>query len=348
MRTAFCTSAFSLLAATASFAQTVEPPAYLDDRSDAAGIVKSFYNAIDRGEFARAWDYFGDKKPSKDFATFAKGYENTVSVQVVTGEPGAEGAAGSTFFALPVAILATNKDGSEQVFAGCYTARLVNPQIQEPPFRGMIIESAELKPSEQPFEEKLPPKCGDGPAPEPRDAVLEQARKAFAALHASECSAIRPDGSTDAPESYTIPFRYTSGSEDDPESTARLLRFYCGAGAYNESHVYYLHTEVEGLRELHFATPELDIRYENDDSEGKVESMTIIGYRTDDALVNSFYDDASKSITSAAKWRGVGDASSSGTWMLRDGTFTLVKYDVDASYDGEINPETVLDFHTGP
>ncbi|WP_342587146.1 DUF1176 domain-containing protein [Kumtagia ephedrae] len=70
--------------------------------------------------------------------------------------------------------------------------------------------------------------------------------------------------------------------------------------------------------------------------------------RTDDALVNSFYDDASKSITSAAKWRGVGDASSSGTWMFRDGTFTLVRYDVDASYDGEINPETVLDFHTGP
>ena len=26
----------------------------------------------------------------------------------------------------------------------------------------------------------------------------------------------------------------------------------------------------------------------------------------------------------------------------------LVKFDVDASYDGEINPEPVLDFHTAP
>ena len=32
--------------------------------------------------------------------------------------------------------------------------------------------------------------------------------------------------------------------------------------------------------------------------------------------------------------------------MFRDGEFTLVRYDVDASYDGEINPETVLDFQT--
>ena len=64
--------------------------------------------------------------------------------------------------------------------------------------------------------------------------------------------------------------------------------------------------------------------------------------------MNSEYDEATRSITSYAKWRGLGDASSSGTWMFRDGTFTLVKYEVDASYDEEINPETVLDFDTGP
>jgi hypothetical protein len=102
------------------------------------------------------------------------------------------------------------------------------------------------------------------------------------------------------------------------------------------------------LRQLQFASPELDIRYENDNSEGKVESVTIIGYRTDDQLVNSGYDPASKTLTSFSKWRGVGDASSTGTYIFRDGTFTLVKYDVDASYDGEINEETVLDFNTGP
>lgn len=348
MRTMVWTTVFSLLALPAALAQAPEPPPYIDDRSDAAALVKSFYNAVSRREYARAWDYFGDRKPSKDFKTFSDGYANTANVRIVTGNAGSEGAAGSIFYALPVALLATDNDGSEQVFAGCYFARAVNPAIQEPPFKALTLERAELKPSDQPFEEKLPEKCGDGPTPEPRDAVLEQAQKSFVTLHASECDAIRPDGTTDAPEISSIAFRYSYAAEDDPESTARLFRFYCGAGAYNENHVYYLFTEADGLRELQFATPDLDIRYVDDNEEGKLESVTIIGYKTDDALVNSSYDDATKSITSFAKWRGVGDASSSGTWIFRDGTFSLVKYDVDASYDGEINPETVLDFHTGP
>ena len=64
--------------------------------------------------------------------------------------------------------------------------------------------------------------------------------------------------------------------------------------------------------------------------------------------MNSFYDDTSKSLQFFAKWRGVGDASSSGSYLFRDGDFTLTKYDVDASYDEEINPETILDYDTAP
>jgi hypothetical protein len=44
----------------------------------------------------------------------------------------------------------------------------------------------------------------------------------------------------------------------------------------------------------------------------------------------------------------VGDASSTGTWLFRDGRFSLVQYEVDASYDGQINPETGLDYNTAP
>ena len=51
---------------------------------------------------------------------------------------------------------------------------------------------------------------------------------------------------------------------------------------------------------------------------------------------------------SADKWRGLGDASSNGTWLFRDGTFTLVRYDVDASEDGKIDPQTVFDVDTPP
>ena len=132
--------------AAQAFAQETR---YIDDRSSAAAIVNSLYNAVNRKEYARAWDYFGDEKPAKDVEAFAKGYENTTQVNVETGNVASEGAAGSTFYYVPVAIVSFNKDGSEQVFAGCYTARLANPAIQEPPFRPLHIEKGSLKPSDQ-------------------------------------------------------------------------------------------------------------------------------------------------------------------------------------------------------
>ena len=53
---------------------------------------------------------------------------------------------------------------------------------------------------------------------------------------------------------------------------------------------------------------------------------------------------ATRTVTSHSKWRGLGDASSSGQWLFHNGRFILKSYDADASYDGEINPQTVLDY----
>lgn len=322
---------------------------YMDDRSSAAAIVESLYNAVNRKEYARAWDYFGDQKPAKDVEAFASGYENTTQVNVTTGNVASEGAAGSTFYYVPVAIISFGADGVEQVFSGCYTARLANPAIQESPFQPLHIEKGSLKLSDMPYEDAVPANCPDAPPPDETDTVLAQANTLFAAAH-PDCDRrlAGSDPNQTEVEQYRIPFRYQTDTDDQAEREARLFRFHCTTGAYNEMHVYYQHDEDDGLRELQFATPELDIRYENDDSEGNVEGISIIGYQADGKLVNSSYDEASQSITSAPKWRGVGDASSTGTWIFRNGRFTLVRYDVDASYDGEINPETVLDFHTAP
>src|SRR5690606_31087041 len=132
-------SALSAAAAAAAFltcSQSVMAAEsdYLDDRSSAEALVHSLYNAIDRREYARAWSYFGETKPAGDFDSFAKGYADTESVEVRAGDVAEEGAAGSIFFAVPVAILATDKAGGQKVFAGCYTLRQVSGQIQEPPF----------------------------------------------------------------------------------------------------------------------------------------------------------------------------------------------------------------------
>jgi hypothetical protein len=60
-------------------------------------------------------------------------------------------------------------------------------------------------------------------------------------------------------------------------------------------------------------------------------------------IANAEVDAASGTIRSTGYWRGIGDASSVGEWRLIEGDFVLVKYDVDASYDGEINLRTVWD-----
>jgi hypothetical protein len=148
-------AAFLLLAAVAA----AEPPAYRDDRSDPAALVGSYYNAIARREYARAWSYFGDAKPVADYAAFTAGYADTAAVEVLTGAVVSEGAAGSIFATVPVALAATGADGAVRVFAGCYVTRQIQPSIQEPPFRPLFIERARLRPATGALAEALPARC---------------------------------------------------------------------------------------------------------------------------------------------------------------------------------------------
>ena len=342
----FAATAVLGLATLSQAAMAAEPP-YLDDRSDAANVVRSLYNAINRHEYARAWDYFGETKPAKDFDAFAKGYESTEAVEVTTGMPASEGAAGSIFYTLPVAIRAVDKSGNGKVFAGCYTLRQVNAQIQSPPFSPIRIEKGALKLSDKELQNALPDSCGEGPALPKQDAVLEKAKKAFLASYGDQCDPEAPGGGakTGEPSDHTITYK---PSDSEPDKTVRLFRFFCSMAAYNESSVYYVSEDGQSVSQLQFAVPELDIRYENGDTEGKVEHIGVIGFRTVDRLINSGYDENAHTLVSHDKWRGVGDASSSGTYLFRNGAFALVQYDVDASYDGEVNPETVIDYNTAP
>jgi hypothetical protein len=341
----------SIVAAAAFLAccqSALAEPAYLDDRSSAEAVIRSLYNAIGRHEYARAWGYFGEAKPAKDFDTFVKGYADTDAVDVRTGGISEEGAAGSIFYTVPVAILAIDKKGGQKLFAGCYTLRQVNGQIQEPPFDPIHIEKGALKPANGGLDDAVPEQCGDGPPPPKKDAALEQAQKAFAA-YGDQCDKETPDGKpVTEPTAYSIRYKDKDAGANDPEREVRLFRFFCRMAAYNESAYYYVADDVNGVRQLQFAVPELDIRYENNDSEGKVEAINVTGFQAEDAAVNSDYDEANRTITTSARWRGIGDASSTGTYLFRNGNFALVQYDVDASYDNEVDPQTVVDYNTPP
>jgi hypothetical protein len=133
------------LAALAAPVLAADAP-YLDDRSTPQSVISSFYNAIDRQEYARAYSYYADGQGAPKFADFQQGYADTKSVKVTFGKAAAEGAAGSTYWTLPVSLDAVNAAGKHSYFSGCYTLRLANPSIQAvPPFEPLHITDGKLK-----------------------------------------------------------------------------------------------------------------------------------------------------------------------------------------------------------
>ena len=63
---------FVMLAVIAALAvpATAAQPQYLDDRSTPEAVIASFYNAIGRQEYARAWSYYADGQGVPAFDAF--------------------------------------------------------------------------------------------------------------------------------------------------------------------------------------------------------------------------------------------------------------------------------------
>jgi hypothetical protein len=117
---------------------------YLDDRSTPEAVVSSYYNAINRSEYARAYSYF-DPGTAPGYDPWEMGYSDTGHVEVSFGQSAQEGAAGSTYWTLPVKLDVTSTEGQHAFFAGCYTLRLAQPAIQSPPFQPLHIVEGNLK-----------------------------------------------------------------------------------------------------------------------------------------------------------------------------------------------------------
>lgn len=134
-----------------SAATNIEKEQFLDDRSSPVQLLKSYYNAINRQEYVRAY-YYWDLK-SRDatsqpptYPQFETGYANTNTVRLTIGKVMSEGAAGTFYFQVPVKLVATHADTSEHTYVGCYIIRQPNPQnFGAPPFIPMSIYSAKIQ-----------------------------------------------------------------------------------------------------------------------------------------------------------------------------------------------------------
>jgi hypothetical protein len=136
-------------AATNTSVSNPAAPAYIDDRSTPSQIIISLYNAINRREYARAYDYWINPATSLgSFSSYANGYQNTASVDLVFGQITGDAGAGQMYFTVPVILKTTSGNGSHANFGACYIVHQSQPGFfSEPPFLPMGIDRGQASPA---------------------------------------------------------------------------------------------------------------------------------------------------------------------------------------------------------
>lgn len=176
------------------------------------------------------------------------------------------------------------------------------------------------------------------------DEIDDRANAQFSSLTTDLCF----DVEILEPDVYTFTYRDTYEGATDHE--VRVYRYFCGSGAYNQFHVYFTWTENYGIQQVAFPTPTLDIQCVGGGNPGgddcNVTGVEINGFRAEQQVINSEFDPATLTITNHACWRGVCDAWEEGVWVFHNGEFVLTSFEVDPSYDGEINGFHLVDYAT--
>ncbi|NMC86535.1 MAG: hypothetical protein GYA58_14755 [Anaerolineaceae bacterium] len=120
---------------------------YIDNRSGAVEVVSSLLNAINRKEYVRAYSYW--QNPSQtvgNYDNYAAGYNDTGSVSAVFGTVISDAGAGQFHYQVPVGMIVTTNNNTQQTFIGCYTLHLANPGMQGTlPFEPLGITAGKFK-----------------------------------------------------------------------------------------------------------------------------------------------------------------------------------------------------------
>ena len=329
-----CLAAGILAIAAPATAQGI--PDYRDDRSTPAAVVESLYNAIGRYEFARAWSYFIEP-PATTFVSYADGFANTESVAIEIGAIAGDCGVGTCNYEVPVILRAIDTGGQLAVYSGCYLIREVTAGVQTPPFRPLGIVSGRFSVA-NPNSVAFQPDCGGGSAVSSPSSPVTAL---FVAAQSGRCTTIQ-NAYASEPRIYDLRFRYSWDEPDAPQRLMRLYQFSCSGGAYNLFDVFYLEDEYGDISPVSFAYPDIDVTYV-DEEQTVAEAVSVRGYFGRDMLGLAGFDPATQSIYSFVKWRGLGDASESGVWVFENGEFRLDAFEVDPTFDGEINPLPLIE-----
>ena len=136
--------------------------------------------------------------------------------------------------------------------------------------------------------------------------------------------------------------RFEITYKDDYDAEDRvfpLFQMHCSHGAYNEALVYLTQDEDGNFRILSFADPQASYEYEDEKETKLKQPPKLAGMGSTLTLTNADFDPETNTITSANRWRGLGDAYDSGTFVFSKGNFVLKKFVVDPIYEANL-PES--------
>ena len=90
-------------------------------------VLSAYANAITNQNYARAYSYWEAPPDNATLDQFEAGYADTAAVSlIVRADASIGGAAGSTYASIPALLTATDLNGDQTFFGGCYVARHSN------------------------------------------------------------------------------------------------------------------------------------------------------------------------------------------------------------------------------
>jgi hypothetical protein len=93
-------------------------------------LVASYYNAISRGEYGRAYHYWETAPNNQTEAQFAAGFSDTFGAQAIVRLPIFTGVAtGHEYASIPTLVIGTRLNDSIVLYTGCFVAHKVNVPV---------------------------------------------------------------------------------------------------------------------------------------------------------------------------------------------------------------------------
>lgn len=205
-----------------------ELPAYLDDRSSPEQLIQSYFNALSRSEYVRAFSYYApDVFDAFDALQFK--HADVVRLAVTIGQSAQESAAGANYYQFPVTVDYEHAEGQHHIERGCISIRWPRPQADDrPPFEPMAIIGADLYAEGEAPQGIAPAKCftppnKDLPSPvflDDRSTPEQTIRSYYNALERGEWG--RASNYLDA---FLTPEDYTAWWQAQPSISEVKLRF---------------------------------------------------------------------------------------------------------------------------